>query len=85
MNVTIKNDALNIYFTVKETIVRPIARVEIFLQSPDTGRYDVEMFNRTIDSCMLLTNKFYEPLMQIIYGIMLEHGDFPKSCPVKEV
>lgn len=73
------------YFTVKEQITNPLARIEIILQSPDTGRYEMEVLNRTIDTCKLLRNRLYEPLIQIIYGIMLEYGNFPRSCPLKMV
>lgn len=65
--------------------MQPFSRVEIFLQSPDTGRYDMELLNRTIDICTFFRNSLYEPLLQIIYGLMLENGNFPKSCPLKTV
>lgn len=73
------------YFTVYEQLSHLYGHVEIFLQSADSGRYDVELINRTIDMCKMFENNLYEPLMQLIYGIMLEHGNFPKSCPVKPV
>lgn len=76
---------MNMYLTVKEQIAHPFTRVEIFMQSPDSNRYDLELINRTIDSCKLFKNSLYEPLMQLIYGIMLEYGDFPRSCPLKVV
>lgn len=85
LNVTINNNSLNIYFTVKEQIAHLFARLEMFMQSSDSNRYDIELINRTMDSCKFFKDSLYEPLMQLIYGIMLEHGNFPRTCPVKVV
>lgn len=73
------------YFTVYEQLSHPHGLVEIFMQSPDSGRYDVELFNRTIDICKMFENSLYEPLLQLLYGIALEFGYYPKSCPIKPV
>lgn len=73
------------YAIIKEPVMNPCILVELFLQSPDTHLYDMEVVNRTIDICRLFKNILYEPLIQIIYGIALESGDFPNSCPIKPV
>ncbi|KAJ6632639.1 hypothetical protein Bhyg_17845, partial [Pseudolycoriella hygida] len=83
LNLTINDNKLDIHFIMKETVAHPTIRAEMFLQSPGSGRYDDELMNRTIDLCKFYENRLYEPLLQIMYQIILESGDFPKSCPVK--
>lgn len=85
MSIAIKNSSLNVYLNVKEQFNHSFAHVEIFMESPESGRYDTEVFNRTVDACKLFKDSLYEPLMQLIYAIMLEYGEFPTSCPVKPV
>lgn len=85
LNATVNNNSMNMYLTIKEQQEHPFLQIELFMQSPDSGRYDMELVNRTIDECKLFENRSYEPLIQIIYGIILEHGKFARSCPIKSV
>lgn len=79
--------SFDLNYKVKEQIDHPHAQIEIYFQSMESSRYDVELLNRTVDLCKLFTDRLYEPLIQIFYKIMLEsHGNnWIKSCPVKAV
>lgn len=85
VNASVSKNALNLYFQINEDLSHPMASVEIYLESTDNGQYNIELMNRTIDLCTFFSNKFYEPLIQIIFGILKQYGDFPDSCPVKRV
>lgn len=85
LNVTLIKNVLTIYFRVNEDVADPIIWAEVFFQSLDTGQYNVEVMNRTIDMCIFYTNKLYEPLIQILFQIMQKYGDIPNSCPLKMV
>lgn len=85
VNLTVKENALTFHIQIKEEVSRPMVLTEIYLKSPDTGEYDFELMNRTIDGCKFLSNKLYEPLMQIAFQIVQAHGDIPTSCPIKMV
>lgn len=85
VNVSMIKNAVNFHLRIKEEVPNPILLIESFFQSPDTGKYNVELMNRTIDVCLLYGNVLYEPLAQIVYKIIQEYGDVPKSCPIKAV
>lgn len=84
-NVSVTKNALSLNLRVNELVSHPLSRMEIYFQSTDGGHYNVEVMNRTIDVCKLFSNKLYEPLIQIIFGIIERFGDFPDSCPLKAV
>lgn len=85
LNVTLIKNVLTVFFRVNEDVAIPVLWAEIFFQSLDTGQYNLEVMNRTINMCIFVRNKLYEPLIQIGYRIMQEHGDVPLSCPLKKV
>lgn len=78
-------NTLNVYFQINEEVSHPIARAEIYFQSPENGQYNVELMNRTIDVCTFFSNKLYEPLIQIVFQILQQYGDIPDRCPLKMV
>ncbi len=83
--MTVNDNALSIHVQIKEPLIKPIIRSQIYLQSLENGQYEVELMNRTIDVCKFLSNKLHEPLLQIAYQIVQDYGTAPDSCPVKEV
>lgn len=47
--------------------------------------YDMEYINRTIDYCKFFSNKRYEPVLQVFFGIFAAKSDMARSCPIKKV
>lgn len=88
LNATTDTNAgsLSFYANVLTKISNPYF---IALAYTDSGnsRYDLELFNRTIDICMLLQNRRYEPLLQIVLKMLKnQSGNFiPRKCPINKV
>lgn len=85
VNATIGEDnSLSTYLNIKESIQRPFARIEFYVDSGN-GLFDLKYLNETIDLCRFFRDKKYLPLAQMIYRFGREQGNYPTSCPIKKV
>lgn len=57
---------------------------EIYLDTGN-GKYELEFMNRTIDVCKLFRDGRYEPLLQLLYKVLLKYTNFLQKCPVPKV
>lgn len=57
---------------------------ELYLDS-GYGKYEMQIVNRTVSVCRLIREPRYEPLVQIVYKIILQYGNFPRKCPMPKV
>lgn len=79
-----KDNGLTAYVQIIETIQKPFARVEFYVDAGN-GLYDLKYINQTIDLCRFFRDKKYLPLAQLIYRFGREQGNYPTSCPIKKV
>lgn len=49
------------------------------------GLYDMELINRTVDICRLLSDAKYEPFLQTVLRTTLPSSNFPRKCPLGKV
>lgn len=56
-----------------------------FYVDSGSGKYEMEIANRTINICRLFREPRYEPILQILYKLVIQHGNFPKRCPIQKV
>lgn len=57
---------------------------EIYLES-GYGNYDLKILNKTVSLCRIIREPRYEPLLQKVYKIILQYGNFPTKCPMTKV
>ncbi|KAJ6640896.1 hypothetical protein Bhyg_05829 [Pseudolycoriella hygida] len=56
---------------------------EIYLDS-GSGKYEMEILNKTVIVCRIFRQPRYEPLIQIIYKMVLPHSNYPTECPIRK-
>ncbi|KAG4073783.1 hypothetical protein HA402_001007 [Bradysia odoriphaga] len=75
------NGSISLFFNLRQDIPNLYAKVLITVNT--TKRiYDLELINRTIDSCEFYRNTKYEPIAQVFYKLLTKNGKFPKRCPI---
>lgn len=84
VNATINNSYINSYISLKETVPDMHMRLEVYVDEGD-GKYELVFMNRTISACRIFRDRRYEPIVQVIYKIILSYGNLPRSCPIQKV
>lgn len=88
LNSTVDTAAGSISFhiNVLANIIKPYLMALAYTDSGN-NRYDLELFNRTIDLCMFWDNNQYEPLLQMAVKILRKQMDhpLPQRCPISKV
>lgn len=77
-------DGISLFLNVKKPVQRPFARFEVFVDSGN-GLIDLKYINKTIDMCRFFREKTYMPFLQIIYRTVVDQGNYPTSCPIRQV
>lgn len=82
-----KVGSVSVYVNVLTNILKPYV-VAVAYTDSGNGLYDLELFNRTINICMLFENKQYEPLLQVAYKLFKKEAGtagIPTRCPIIKV
>ncbi|KAG4073610.1 hypothetical protein HA402_000834 [Bradysia odoriphaga] len=73
--------SISLFFNVKRSVPNFYSKVLLTVDSSN-GVYDLELINRTIDTCEFYRNPKYEPILQVFYKLLTKDGIFPKRCPI---
>lgn len=85
VNVTLSNDTgLNSYILLKRKLEIIYLQIGFHAESRK-GHYDLEVVNKTVNMCQFLKNMDDEPLLKVIYSIILNHSNLPRQCPFEKV
>lgn len=78
------NGSLDVNMEITKPFPEMFVRSEMYLDS-GLGKYELEILNKTINMCRIFQDPRYEPLLQLVYKIILQYGNFPKRCPIQKV
>lgn len=88
LNSTVDTAAgtLSLHVNVLTNIFSPHLMAVGYLDSGN-NRYDLGLFNRTIDLCMFWENNRYEPLLQVAFKLLKKQISrfLPPKCPIRKV
>lgn len=75
----------DLYVEFVNTIRNPFMHTGLYFES-DSGKYDLEVLNRTIDLCKFYKNKRYEPILQVIFKLFADTlSHWARRCPMTKV
>lgn len=80
-----KIKGLTIYIDLLEDFNEIYTEVSLVLDLNNKNEYDFDVVRRTIDTCRLFKDPTYEPVIQYLYKLFLNSGNFPTECPIKKV
>ncbi|KAJ6640897.1 hypothetical protein Bhyg_05830, partial [Pseudolycoriella hygida] len=78
---TYADGSFDVDWIVLKTLPELFMHVELYMDS-GSGKYEMELFNKTFNFCRFAREPRYEPLIQIIYKMVLLHSNYPTKCPV---
>lgn len=86
MNASVSRiKGLTIYLDVLEEFNEIYTEVSLVVDLNDKNEYDFDVVRRTINTCRLFKEPTYEPVVQYLYKLFLNSGNFPTECPIKKV
>lgn len=86
VNATVsKVKGVTIYLDVLQDFNELYTDVSLVVDLNDKNVYDFDVVRRTIDTCKLFKEPTYEPVIQFLYKLFLNSGNFPTECPIKKV
>lgn len=84
LNITEKNNTFDGYFNILKDISQLYIDFEL-LHDSGGGHYDMVYVNKTVDVCKFLNNRKLNVFFDIIYRIISDYCELPKSCPLARV
>lgn len=76
---------LTVYLNLLEDLNELYTEVSLVVDLNDKNEYDFDVVRRTINTCRLFKDATYEPVVQYLYKLFLNSGNFPTACPIKKV
>lgn len=80
-----KAKGLSVYVNLVEEFTELFTDVSLVVDLNDNNEYDFDLVRRTIDTCRLFKEPTYEPVIQFLYKLFVDGGNFPTDCPIKKV
>ncbi|XP_037024582.1 uncharacterized protein LOC119066304 [Bradysia coprophila] len=85
VNATVsKLTGLTVYLNVFEEFAELLTDVSLMVDLNDRNTYDFDVVRRTINTCRLFSEPTYEPVVQFLYKLFLNSGNFPRECPIRK-
>lgn len=86
MNITIRNQILDIHANIVRDISRPFIHIEL-LHDSGQKNFDMVQMNRTVDGCKFLNNRKINIFFEIAYRTLSQYTDveLPTRCPFRKV
>lgn len=76
----------DVYINIRRSNMKLFANSIIDFETKK-DEYGIHFMNKTFDVCKFLNSRRYEPLLQLLYDVVLENPTslLPRRCPIKTV